>query len=61
MAEVTTQQLREDLGLDFKLNPVDTATYHVKTRDGTHHATLVGGIGLLTRDPADILAAGLRG
>ena len=55
VAEVTTQQLREDLGLDFKLNPVDTATYHVKTRDGNHHATLVGGIGLLTRDPADIL------
>ena len=55
VAEVTTQQLREDLDLDFKLNPVDTATYHVKTRDGTHHATLVGGIGLLTRDPADIL------
>ena len=34
---------------------MDTATYHVHTREGTHHATLVGGIGLLTRDPADIL------
>ena len=35
--------------------PVDGAAYHVMTRDGTHHATMVGGIGLLTRDPADIL------
>jgi peptide/nickel transport system substrate-binding protein len=55
VAEVATQQLRSDIGIDFTLHPVDTATYHVHTREGTHHATLVGGIGLLTRDPADIL------
>ena len=55
VAEVATQQLRSDLGIDFTLHPVDTATYHVHTREGTYHATLVGGIGLLTRDPADIL------
>ena len=55
VSEVTTAQLRQDLNIDFTLHPVDTATYHVHTREGTHHATMVGGIGLLTRDPADIL------
>jgi peptide/nickel transport system substrate-binding protein len=55
VSEVAMAQLRDDLGIDFTLRPVDGAAYHVKTRDGTHHATMVGGIGLLTRDPADIL------
>ena len=55
VGEVTTEQLRKDLGIDFTMHPVDGATYHVHTREGTYHATLVGGIGLLTRDPADIL------
>ena len=55
VSEVTTAQLRDDLGMDFTLKPVDTATYHVQTREGAYHATMVGGIGLLTRDPADIL------
>ena len=55
VSEVAMAQLRDDLGIDFTLRPVDGAAYHVMTRDGTHHATMVGGIGLLTRDPADIL------
>lgn len=55
VAEIATEQLRRELGIDFTLKPVDTATYHVHTREGTSHATLVGGIGLLTRDPSDIL------
>ena len=55
VAEVATEQLRRDFGIDFTLRPVDTATYHVHTREGTSPATMVGGIGLLTRDPADIL------
>ena len=55
VVEVTTEQLRKDLGIDFTIHPVDGAGYHVHTREGTHHATMVGGIGLLTRDPADIL------
>ena len=55
VAEVVTEQLRRDFNIDFTMRPVDTATYHVNTREGKHPATLVGGIGLLIRDPADIL------
>jgi len=55
VAEVAAEQLRRELGIDFTLRPVDTATYHVHTREGAYPATMISGIGLLTRDPADIL------
>ena len=38
-AEVLTEQLRQ-IGIDLKIDPVDTATYHVKTREGTHPMTM---------------------
>lgn len=52
---VVTEQLRRDLGIDFTMKPSKTAEYHVHTREGTYNATGVGGIGLMIRDPSDIL------
>jgi len=55
VAEVASEQMRRDFNIDMTLKPVDTATYHVHTREGTYPITLIGGIGLLIRDPADVL------
>ena len=55
VAEVVSEQMRRDFNIDMTLRPVDTATYHVNTREGKHAVTLISGIGLLIRDPADIL------
>ena len=55
VGEVFSEQSRRDVGIDFTLKRSDTAAYHVHTRQLTHQATLVGGIGLMIRDPSDIL------
>ena len=53
-AEVLTEQLRQ-IGIDLKIDPVDTATYHVKTREGTHPMTMLTSA-IIIPDPSDIIS-----
>ena len=53
-AEVLTEQLRA-IGIDLKIDPVDTATYHVKTREGTHPMTSLTSA-IIIPDPSDVIA-----
>ena len=55
VAELVTEQLRTNLGIDLALKPVDTATYHVHIQESTYPITMVGGMGLLINDPSDVL------
>ena len=57
VAEVVTEQMRTRMGMDFTLKPLDTAGYHVATRDGLASITWVSASGLLIRDPEDILGS----
>ena len=52
-----TEQMRTRMGMDFTLKPLDTAGYHVATRDGLASITWVSASGLLIRDPEDILGS----
>ena len=53
-SSIITEQLRA-IGLDFRIDAVDTATYHVRTRDGTHNLTNVVSA-VIIPDPSDLLA-----
>ena len=53
-ASVITEQLRA-IGLDFTLDATDTATYHVRTREGEHNLTSVVSA-IIIPDPSDLLA-----
>ena len=53
-ASIVTEQLRA-VGLDFTIDSVDTATYHVRTRDGTYNLTSVVSA-VIIPDPSDLLA-----
>ena len=53
-ASIVTEQLRA-VGLDFTIDSADTATYHVRTRDGTHNLTSVVSA-VIIPDPSDLLA-----
>ena len=53
-AETVAPQLREDLGIDIRLEPTDLATMYVGLRDGIANFDGVG-TGIILRDPGDIL------
>jgi len=53
-AEVLTEQLRK-IGIDLTINAVDTATYHVQTRESTHPMTMLISA-IIIPDPSDILS-----
>ena len=53
-ASIVTEQLRV-IGLDFTIAAVDTATYHVYTREGTANLTSVVSA-IIIPDPSDLLA-----
>ena len=53
-ASVITEQLRA-IGLDFTIDATDTATYHVRTREGEHNLTSVVSA-IIIPDPSDLLA-----
>ena len=53
-ASIATEQLRA-IGLDFTIESVDTATYHVRTREGSHNVTSVISA-VIIPDPSDLLA-----
>ena len=55
VGELVTEQLRRNIGIDLRLNPVDAATYHVHIQESTYPITMVGGMGLLINDPSDVL------
>jgi len=54
VAEVVSEQLRRDFGIDFVLRPVDTATYHAVLQEGTMEATISASAPLIF-DPSDSL------
>ena len=53
-ASIVTEQLRV-VGLDFTIESVDTATYHVRTREGSHNLTSIISA-VIIPDPSDLLA-----
>ena len=53
-AQTVAPQLREDLGIDIKIEPTDLATMYVGLRDGVANFDGVG-TGIILRDPGDIL------
>lgn len=54
VAEVVSEQLRRDVGIDFVLRPVDTATYHAVLQEGSMEATISASAPLIF-DPSDSL------
>ena len=54
VGEVVAEQLRRDLGIDFVLRPVDTATYHTVLQEGGMAATISTTAPLIF-DPSDTL------